>query len=785
MGSPGTSPFGLRGERVRRTDPPVNIQPGVIGNAPQNLSRVHPPIVLSIETGLRTDEFAPAERIDWDRISFAMDGQDTTATLSAGLDADRLGPSGELGQEHFTHLLDLLTPDRRIRIAQQFGTVKQEVYFQGYAMTPQIQWSDRGQSLTCLCVHEGQEILRHESKAQVMGRYMRFAPLQEWEPDAPDALPVFTLPCVFNAGGRPNRSEFAHAFEVDGFRYLIHLFVGDGAPEAKFWSFGQALRYLAMLYILRPGLGVQVTDLLKDTNPFISMGPSPRSEDPFVRRLSAECQDVACESMNVEEAIFQLTDEAGAHYEIETENVGDAIGVEVEHRVRVFATLADDDEALADPDRRMRMARVHDTPREAPFTDQSDRSPLDTALTNRAVQCNLTYDRRAINHPIFRAGPKEYEVTLLLRPGWKPHLQLDNLDTEEKQQAAITFWELEFAPELDDPDSGLPHSIYHGQHPDREQVNDVGRLWIFPDDHRHLSVELSVDEETGEETSEVTSPFARDEELPGTIWTTKLYSPYDVEGGSGLVLVRHDIGGGIADADVWVPRRRPFRDTIGRILGSSSRPPIVRVNFKATDPNTALERTDWITYRGKVLIDPHRAALWFKDDNIWNSLPVLTVVDDPEALGMLAAYIGQQPDGSFDAPHFMVSVTCVIRGDFRLVQRSTTTGASFWRRRHQIVELGTERFQSRNRTDQNSHLNRFVSSETDPQYLSRDDTERLKEFADREGKLAVGDRVSGLGLTFNRFPEVVRREFARDSNAGYRTTLHLSDLRDAPEVGAE
>ena len=91
--------------------------------------------------------------------------------------------------------------------------------------------------------------------------------------------------------------------------------------------------------------------------------------------------------------------------------------------------------------------------------------------------------------------------------------------------------------------------------------------------------------------------------------------------------------------------------------------------------------------------------------------------------------------------HFMVAVTCVIRGDGRL-SYAASPQASFTRLRSRVVDQGFERFQYRDRRHQNSHLN-VQETDPDPQYEGRDDGEALEEFGKREAQILAGDTVSG------------------------------------------
>lgn len=780
MGRPGTSLIPIDGgEKI------VDIfKPGMVGNAPQSRSRRHPPVTVYIESGRGTGEFAPSERFEMRSVKPAMDGGDTTATLYAGLDADKLTTAGEIGEEHFAHLLDMLSPDRRVRIAQSFGALPARVYFQGYPQVSTITWHERGQAVSCMCLSEGQEILRTHELAQVYERRMRRDPLFDWIPAQPDDRPVAALLPVFNAGNRPNRSPHPYVFQVDDRKYRIHLFLEDDAPEAAYWSYADALRYLVFMYVLRMGLAVSVADFMSDTAELSGLSPCPDSADPLVRRLTSRIDDISVASVNVEEAVCQLTEAAGVHYLIETRNVGDRREVEVEHRLRVFAALNTRQDQHGAGGTQMGIPKVLDIPREAPFTPAGGRSDYAIALSTRATQVSLTHDRRAINVPIILGGRRWYEVTLLLRPGWLPHENLDNLDDEVNRLAAIHWWEMQF--ELRD-EGDL--SIYHGKHPDHWEVNDVGRLWIFPDDHRYM-------------TDRETSPYARSN------WPDELYSPYDPNDVDRLVLCDPNIGGNIEDAANWVPRRRPLGNTIARVRASGDQEPVVRVNFSVNVPEipsdrpyTALEQDGWQDFGGTPYIDTHRAAVYFREDDLWKAQALW---DDPKSLhydydngNMLKAFINGR---------FMVAVTCTVCGDGRLAYQARTHGASFARDRHAMIDTGFGKF----RDDRRRGLNSVFDDQpidADPQFEDRFDVQMLNQFGDRQAEILVGDTISGpveimyldpsyrlgdcfsgvdgLGLSFNSFPEIVRIEYVYDPAAGYRTLLHLSDLRSRPEVDSE
>ncbi len=354
---------------------------------------------------------------------------------------------------------------------------------------PTIYWDADSQSFACLCLAEGNEILRTSKDAQVLGRRMRWAPNLLWNPNDPDFVSVTALLPIFNPGNLPNRSEEAFPFVTTEGTFDVHLFVDDGVPWAKHWNFADALRYLAFFHVLRPGLGVSVTEFMADTVTLVGMEPSPDAPDPFVRRLSARAEDVAVASMSVEEAIHLLTDAAGLHYELALggaieRTVGQGALPRDKYALRVMAALEKPEEADITPQRQSVAAQVYDIAREAPFTDTAGRTERAVALANRAQQANLTVDRRAVNAPIILGGYKHYEVTLLLRPGWLPkaEYQLDNLSTDQEIADAGRFWQLQFSPEFEQGEKRIPRSVYHAAHPQHWPVSTVARYWIFPDD---------------------------------------------------------------------------------------------------------------------------------------------------------------------------------------------------------------------------------------------------------------------------------------------------------------
>jgi len=516
VNSPFSSP-GLPGTEIN----PAN-RTAVAGTAPNDFSQLTPEAGIYIETGYQSNSFAGCERIDWQSIVRCIDGEESKATLLiAALDASKLGGGGQIGSEHLTQLLDQLHPNRRILILLSRGSDPAAVLFLGYVVSRTASWSEKHQAITCAAISEGEERLKHHPDAQIVGRLMRRFPFRDpaefTASGVHDLVEVEALPPVFNAESKGNRLATPLTFNrTDGQEgtHRIYAFTEDGATAAKEWNYADALRYTAYFYARKSG--VDVEDFLRDTDELAGMAPVI-GPDPFTTRLTQRVEHVSIASMSALEALTALCKGAGLHYEV-------VLRLGQQFYLRVFAEIADANEEAATHERLMGAPKARNIPRDRPFNDYTGLTPGDIAQRNEARQADLALDNRAINDPLFVGGANDYEVTLLLRPGWMSHVNLDNMASAAQAEAAVAYWEEEFG--LDDTDvdeeTGLPKSVYHTKHPDHWKYADVGRLWVFPDDLSYMAIIPA----TGLADMDH-SPYARDLEP----WSSPhLYSPYIFEG---------------------------------------------------------------------------------------------------------------------------------------------------------------------------------------------------------------------------------------------------------------
>ena len=755
---------------------------------PETFVYQHPQPLLQVETGHETHVWHGTGPVDWTELVLGQDGEDDTLTLAAS-QLDMTRAYGASNPQGLAAQLARYRPDRRVRLIAPWIGDDGVVLFQGYPITAGINWQQDAQGVTGKCLSEGQERWRHGGFTHVLGRHLRGRPLQPWDPDAPDHQRVPALPVVFNANGKPNRSAEAYPFFDNDGQFALHLFLEDDAPEAEYWTYAQALRYLLWHYVRAVGSPVSTYAFYGDTDEIAqdNQGGGIDENNPLLQLLLKQPRDLSVESMSVDEAVAVLCEQAGLHYQIALRSATTAGTNAASFFLRIYATITNAAEDQATPtDLLMGAPVVRTIERLAPFADVSGLEPRDIAEQGRDQSCTVTLDYRGTNDIIGRGGVETYEVIVLLRPGWAPHPWLDDIPLPITYDAAIQFWQDEFDPEFaindDGTSSRIPKSIYHTGHPQHASVADVFRLWIFPDDWRYAAASPPLARAGNGGplfTADWYLPHVAASDPPVSIW---------VDGGMGANL-RTDIAGD------WVPRRRPFGNTIGRRSRSSdNRSPVVLFNFTATTPLEAafdLGNPDrWVEYVGAVYVDESRAAIRLNEGDIWGGLPFLVEPD----LGVssekaIERYINGQ---------MYVAVVATVRGDRRLSFAVTPSWPSA-RNRTQVIDYGHQQYRKLVR---GAGLN-FLPLDDEPPYSTRDDTDKIIAAIQRDATLAgvitascdpetfrldasfrPGDSISGipgLGVDFDPYPVVQSVRYTKTDGA-IRTTVHSADLRTAQEV---
>ena len=817
MGMPGTNLAvcdlvgGSRGAPVfGRFTPRDGPRGGREDNAPIDWSDQHPEVLLYVEDEF--DEFVPVSNATWATVNRQRDGADTTCTITGMLDAEQLTDAGSIGNDHFQHAVARFQSNRRVLVKQIEAGLAAPFLFRGWPGEVTLHLDQ--QRFTVLCGCEGQALLRDSALAQIYHVNMIFDSLAEPESPLPASAwrSVEAVEPVFNPHGRGNRSAGTYDLELqtpDGPQIVpVHLFADPHDDDAERWTTVQALRYLLMFHLGWFGAAasvLSVAEFFEDTQleNLHLLGPNQSGTNPFVRYMTTQPESLSVQSLNLDEALKLLCSLAGLHYEVDLVSDGDAVDPQPKHVLRVWANRqVGEDYGGYDV---MAAPQEVDLALDPPFTAVGDRTPHEVAEQNRVQQGAVSLDDRAKTHSVVLGGRREYEMTLLLRPGWLPHTYLDNLSTasDEVKTTARNWWISQFAAPFVGV-SRVRDTPYHTCHPDHDLLLDpethgaintdhhspyseVGRTWVFPDTWRYLLTS----------GTEPTSDWAR---TTGT-WSAAWYSP--VGSANRLVYFSSTKGGGCFVMSQDTPRSRPFLAPIAATEGAQNSEIVVRFYWGALNIVSGWEdAAGWSEYKGKPIFDARRAALSLTDADLWRS-PLLI----RQSRRMLEHLI----DGEF-----YVSVTCRVVADARMFTQNNPTAA---RPRWQVVDYGFDRFKLRDRSSQNSHLRHQLNTLglwIDEDNDNRDDQSaldaegaRLAYFAGAQAvagspmtpwidrTVRLGDAVTGiagLGISFEtHYPDVAAITYtnhqAGDSGEGpgrgiqYSTTLALTDTRDNPAIG--
>lgn len=815
-------------------------------NAPTDLSRKHPEIWLVYEATrgqpfVRPDRTNP---MDWSRVTQGIDGFVNKATIRVALRDEDLEKAGGVGVRHIGDIIGqggILHPDLRVRIFQPDAPDDPPAawLFEGYPMLSTASWTESLQSIDVTCISVAHERLRHGDDSRgrprfaTIGRRMLTDPQAKWRSKQYEkqTITIPPLPVHFNAGGRPNRSATSELY--DGpvrFKapttHRLYTFTHDNAPGAEFWSYVDALRYLLWWHIIVPGIEFDVSSFMADTLPLVGKTPKKAGKNQFEKLILQRVEDERVDAMPVEDAIRQLVTRAGLHYalSIKVDENGGPDGDPI-HYLRVIAVLADGD--IKPAVFHMDWPTLHDIPREAPFTplDLGGRNVHTAMKANAAQQATLTIDDHIINRPIYLAGVKFYEVTFPLIPGWLPfrlysgegyknyprlkdvpftnvldaiaRLTLDGWDQEEfKEEVQVIkdYWDKgdpeKSQPTVDDDGKQIVPWQFDKRHPTFEAVADVGRKWIFPTDDRYVSENFFE--------------YFRNYGL--LVGFGKDFMNWDPFAAKGVNRISRSRFGGIADAAArragWVARPRPFGSPMSRFPGGAELPAYFEMKIGG-DPYV---NTDWL------LFTPGSAYISSTEESA-----ITVTMNNPMAVSTRK---GEYNIGSnwfiwIARQILYLRVTCLIEGDERMF--STLSSKSHLARdRQSVIDLG-ERFRYRDRGSDlgkgrttNSILAKLIPPGViDPAFESIDDQKKFDEYAEANATilarqavsgdpeipwiafdigsepLLLGDLfigVNGVRLTFADPPELVNITYGNSPGAGYRTTLHLSDLRNDPTL---
>ncbi|HUT12910.1 MAG TPA: hypothetical protein VMY42_20610, partial [Thermoguttaceae bacterium] len=415
-----------------------------------------------------------------------------------------------------------LSPEQEIMIfldreASTFETGEseesgREILFSGYCPGPRYDersaktaakaQTDRSFTLTVTSMLDR---LSQTPQAQICGRRLRTAAGQDALDEAQarsdttpqgefaDVVEVRSEPCTFNRGGRGNRAAAPITVTIGDEDYLIHIFAADNDPDAQTWTFAQALRYLVFFHMFEShACEGTIRDLpgpVRDGNVFSSTqdlatlslddrpGAPVAEADAYKYAMLGEPRELACDGLNLPEALILLADSAGARFRVKLESQTEADEAGNDYETGLPVNRLYFSARGAGPEKELH--------KEADFNDRGlDAADLVGKTNVKDLSISVDYSD-IVSNPVFVGDVRRYEITAELVPGWKPNSHLDNV-AEENVEDELEFAELHwYAGTPDELQSDPWYTYFHKAGGDFELYAHIGRCWVLNETGRY------------------------------------------------------------------------------------------------------------------------------------------------------------------------------------------------------------------------------------------------------------------------------------------------------------
>ena len=687
-------------------------------NAGEDRSVRWQPLVVEFEASPSSGVFRVDERAQVEEVTLTSDDAVSSARVAVRLD------------NHFDAAAarNRYLPDCRVLIrTNEPDAADRTMLFEGHPPLMEADWDGRPGRSRNRCTFTAEHVcgrLAQDRRCWVYGRRMRNGTIEDGLASEPSAwqdvsVLITVLPCIFNLDGEGNcASEPLTVEGPDGSARAIYIFTWDGDPNARRWTYLNALRYLVWFYRACRGFPAPVAEgnIFSATDAWVHYDPdeatasAPDSE--LVRRLLEAPDDLTVEATNLAEALALVAVESGIHITAETVN-DNGRGAS---RLRVWS---DGDGDVKDLPLGPGGRYADGTPR----FEASAMSAAEIYEANVVARARIGWDHRGVvNAPVLIGGVKHYEMTVPLVPGWVPEANLDNVAPGDRAAAKALAWTPDQITAWGEGVEQFTwHRRYHKNGAEFEQYRDVSRLWVLNEDGRFDG-----------DTYNRNAPFDD-------------YQPFDFSTVATPV---------VTTAGAWTRRVRKLANTITHTEDGAGFGVYVEVSFDSG--------STWSVPVGPVRARFDPTGIYF---DVTNPTQITPPGVAPEEQNMWYAIIDQT---------FRVRVTALIESDERLVaeegpdESQTPTLRTTSR---VVYQSSAYRFESRSGT-----TNVLAEVNPDATDIGLDDTKaaqlRVCRIAlnERDGRVVVvptvpwletsiqiGDRLSGMGARGLSFGSRVSR----------------------------
>ncbi len=498
-----------------------------MSDRPTSYGYAHNPLRVLVETGPNTGEYVLDPRLAVDTLILGSNETDSKAIVrcfagpiqSTPAPEDRLEAADVLFAQPREGFQTFISPEQRFLIVRYPETQagEPELLFAGYCSTPRYDErggaggmapsSERGFTLTITSVWDRLSTLKN---GLIVGRYMRtlegqdaLDALQERSSTDPigdaftDTRIVPSLPCVFNAGGKPNRAAAPLTESIDGEDRLVHVFTGDEDPDAQYWTYAQALRYLTVFHLLaaypldegdellvEDGNGVELTEDMVDRD--LTENPRPAAppdlDETWEYAILAEPQHLSCESLNICEAMIMLAAAAKVRFMITYTWHPDGYP-------KLLAELVWRARATG-PVKTLAKGSFFSLPSSPSLSAEEVLSHCQV----KDLSAQIDY-RDVYTWPTVIGDIKRYEITAQLLPGWMPDSE-HHLDDVVDEDAEVEY-------SLAHHDCASPEEVaedpwfqrFHKSGSLFEKYAIIGRRWVLNETGRYIGSRGEGEEE--------------------------------------------------------------------------------------------------------------------------------------------------------------------------------------------------------------------------------------------------------------------------------------------------